>query len=146
MANSERAHLRQTVGHALQQEAGQDADSSTVVAAASRLYDRLARELTPLIGGGGVDAVTARSLHLTRREFPWLQGFPDAGDSDGRCAETRLRLERQDPAEAAEAVVAALATLVALLIALIGQGLTSRLVQAAWSTQLPRGEREDSKR
>lgn len=139
--------MRQTVGNVLQQEAGQDADSSTVVAAASRMYDRLARQLTPLIGAAGVDAITARSLHLTRREFPWVQELPDSADSDGPCAQTRLCLERQDAATAADATVAALATFVALVIALIGQGLTRRLVQAAWSTQLPRSdEREESER
>ena len=139
--------MRHTVGTILQQEAGQDADANTVVAAASRLYDRLARQLRPLMGAAGVDAITARSLHLTRREFPWLQDFPDPTDSGGPCAHTRLCLERQDAAMAADATVAGLATLVALLTALIGHGLTRRLVQVAWSTQLPRGdEREESER
>jgi hypothetical protein len=79
--------------------------------------------------------------------FPWLQEFPDSGDSDGVCAENRLRLEQQDATTAAHAAVAVLATILALLITLIGQGLISRLVQAAWSTQLPRGdEREESER
>jgi hypothetical protein len=147
MATSESAHLRRTVANVLQQEAGRDADASTVAAAASRLYGRLVGQLTPLIGARGVDAIAARSLHLARREFPWLQEFPDSGDSDGVCAQNRLRLEQQDAATAAHAAVAVLATLVALLIALIGQGLIARLVQTAWSTQLPRGdEREESER
>jgi hypothetical protein len=142
MANSESAHLRQTVANVLREEAGQDADASTVAAAASRLYDRLVEQLTPLIGARGVDAIVARSLHLTRREFPWLQEFPDSGDSDGVCAENRLRLEQQDAATAADATAVALATLVALLVALIGRALTGRLVQAAWSAQLPRRDEE----
>jgi hypothetical protein len=145
MATSERAHLRQTVANLLEQETGQQADASTVAAAASRVYDRLVGQMTPLIGARGVDAIAARSLHLTRREFPWLQEFPDSGDSDGVCAQNRLRLEQQDAATAKDAAVAALATLVGLLITLIGRGLTSRLVEAAWVTQLPRGdERKES--
>lgn len=145
MANSESARLRQTVANILVQEAGRDADASTVAAAASRLYDRLVEQLTPLIGARGVDAIVARSLHLTRREFPWLQEFPDSGDSDDLCAQNRLRLEQQDAATAADATAAAFATLVALLVALIGWGLTGRLVQAAWSAQLPRGDEESER-
>jgi hypothetical protein len=140
MANSANTHVRQALASVLRQEAGQDADSSAVVAAASRLFDRLTRELTPLVGAGGADAITTRSLHLARREFPWLPELSASGDSDGLSAGSELRLERHDAAAVADATVAALAALVALLVGLIGQGLTSGLVQAAWSMQLPRGE------
>jgi hypothetical protein len=143
MTTSGNAHLRKTVGRLLRQEAGRDADSKAVAAAALRLYDRLAEQLTPLIGDAGIDALTGRSLHLTRREFPWLEEVPEGNDSDGPFAQARLRLERQEAATAADAAVATLATLVALLSALIGEGLTSRLLQAAWSAQLPRGDEQE---
>jgi hypothetical protein len=143
MTTSENAHLRKTVGKLLRQEAGRDADSKAVAAAALRLYDRLAEQLTPLFGVAGIDALTGRSLHLTRREFPWLEEVRKGGDSDGPFTQARPRLERQDAATAAEAAVATLATLVALLSALIGEGLASRLLQAAWSAQLLRGDEQE---
>lgn len=147
MTTSGNAHLRQTVGTLLHREAGKDADTKAVAAAALRLYDRLAEQLTPLIGAAGVHALTGRGLHLTRREFPWLEEAGDAGDSSGPFANARLGLERQDATSAADAAVAILATILALLGALIGEGLTSRLLQAAWSAQLPGGgEQEEPNR
>lgn len=144
MTTSGNALLRQRVGKVLHQEAGKDADSKAVAAACIRLYDRLAGQLAPLIGRAGIETLTSRSLHLTQREFPWLAEARDSGRSDGPFAQARFRLERQDAATAADAAVAALATLAGLLSALIGEGLTSRLLQAAWSARLPRGDEQEA--
>ena len=66
------ADLRQAIQRALTREAGTDADAKALAAAALRVYDTLAGQLALLIGDGGVRALTARSLHLVQRDFPWL--------------------------------------------------------------------------
>ena len=55
--------FRRTLGR----EAGTNADACVVAAAARRLSEQFARELTPLIGALGVGAIYARSLHLTNK-------------------------------------------------------------------------------
>jgi hypothetical protein len=131
------ADLRLTILRALTQEAGTDADAKALAAAALRVYDTLAGQLALLIGDGGVRALTARSLHLVQREFPWLAEAQAPDPSEGPFAQVVSSLERQEPAVATEAAAAALATLGALLEALIGETLTMRVLRAAWPSAFP---------
>lgn len=56
----------------LTQHSGSAEGAEALATAARRAYDDLAHVSTPLIGQGGVDALTARALHLAQREYPWL--------------------------------------------------------------------------
>jgi hypothetical protein len=129
--------LRQAIRRALTQEAGTDADAKALAAAALRVYDTLAGQLALLIGEGGVRALTARSLHLVRRDFPWLAEAQDPDPSEGPFAQVGSCLERQEPAIATEAAAAVLATLGGLLATLIGETLTMRVLRAAWPSAFP---------
>jgi hypothetical protein len=131
------ADLRETILSALTQEAGTDGDAKALAAAALRVYDTLAGQLALLIGDGGVRALTARSLHLVQREFPWLAEAQEPDPSEGPFAQVVSSLERQEPAVATEAAAAALATLGGLLEALIGETLTMRVLRAAWPSAFP---------
>ena len=126
------ADLRQAIQRALTREAGSEPDAKALAAAALRVYGTLAAELAQLIGDGGVRALTARSLHLLQRDFPWLAEAQEPDPSEGPFAQLGLSLERQEPAVAAEAAAGALATLGGLLEALIGETLTMRILRAAW--------------
>src|SRR5258708_27493211 len=66
--------LRPALRRVLTQDAGTSTDAHAVAAAALRAYERLAQELAPVIGEAGLNAVCARSVHLTQREFSWLPG------------------------------------------------------------------------
>ncbi len=125
------ADLRQVALRVLTRQAG-SADAPAVAAAAGRAYDDLAGVLVPLIGQVGVDALTARALHLAQREYPSGR----AGDTEQAVAPlTQVSdwLERQqDPALATDAAAAMLSTLGGLLVTFIGEPLTMRLVQKAW--------------
>ena len=131
------ADLRQAIQHELTREAGTHADAKALAAAAVRVYDTLAGQLALLIGDGGVRALTARSLHLVQREFPWLAKAQEPGPSEGPFAQVVSSLERQEPAVATEAAAAVLATLGGLLEALIGETLTMRVLRAAWPSAFP---------
>jgi hypothetical protein len=116
----------------LTQDAGTSADAHAIAAAALRAYERLAQELAPLIGEAVIDAVCARSVHLTQREFSWLA---PAGSAEPRTApftQVRMSLERQDPAVATDAAIAVLATFGELLALFIGESLTTSLLRDAW--------------
>jgi hypothetical protein len=116
----------------LAREAGTGANASAIAAAARRLGERFAEELTPLIGDAGVAAICARSLHLTQRNVPGLAPVRASDRGDAPIALLQRALEQQEPAAATEAAVAVLATASELLASFIGEGLTTRLLHQAW--------------
>jgi hypothetical protein len=139
------ADLRQAVQRELTREAGTDADAKGLAAAVLRVYGTLAGQLAVLIGDGGVRALTARSLHLVQRDFPWLAEAQEPDGSGGPFAQLGLSLARQKPAVAREAATAALATLGGLLETLIGEALTIRVLRAAWPKAFPDETRQEAR-
>src|SRR5258707_13613340 len=123
---------RPALRRVLTQDAGTRTDAHAVAAAALRAYERLARELAPLIGAAGINAVCARSVHLTQREFSWLAPARSAEARDAPFTYVRVSLERQDPAVATDGAIAVLATFGELLASFIGDSLTTRLWREAW--------------
>lgn len=115
----------------LAREAGTGADAPAIAAAARRLCDRFAEQLSPLIGDAGVAAICARSLHLTERS---VRGLASVRPAQGEASFALLQqsLEQQQPAAATEAAVAVLATASELLASFIGEGLTTSLLREAW--------------
>ncbi len=126
------AALRQLALKVLAQHAGPAAGSEALLAAAQRAYDDLARVSAPLIGQVGVDALTGRALHLAQREYPWLVQTREPEQAEGKFAQVKICLERQDPAVAIECVGAVLATFTGLLVTFIGEPLTAGLLRQAW--------------
>jgi hypothetical protein len=129
----------------LTREAGPDADAKALASAALRVYETLAGQLALLIGDGGVKALTARSLHLVRRDFPWVARAQEPDSPEGPFAQLGFSLARQEPAVATEAAAAALATLGGLLETLIGEGLTMRVVRAAWPSAFPDDAKQEAR-
>ena len=113
-------------------EAGTGANAPAIAAAARRLCERFAEQLTPLIGDAGVAAICARSLQLAQRNVPGLAPVRASAQGDTPFALLQLSLEQQEPAAATEAAVALLATVGELLASFIGEGLTTRLLREAW--------------
>jgi len=110
---------------------GPSTGAAAVAAAARSAYDALARVSVPLIGQVGVDALTARAMHLAKRDYPWL-GARDAERLEAPFIQVVSSLEQQDSALATEAAAAVLATLAELLVTFIGEPLTARLLRQAW--------------
>jgi hypothetical protein len=139
------ADLHKAIQRALTLEAGSDADAKALAAATLRLYEPLAGQLALLIGEAGVKALTARSLHLVQRDFPWLAEARDLGPSERPFAQVGLRLERQEPVLARQAAAAALATLGGSLAMLIGEVLTMRVFRAAWPSAFPSETQQEAR-
>lgn len=116
----------------LEREAGNGANAPAIAAAARRLCERFAQQLTPLIGDAGVAAICARSLYLTRQNLPGLAPVRTAAQDHPPFALLQLSLEQQDPGAATEIAIAVLATASELLASFIGESLTTRLLCEAW--------------
>jgi hypothetical protein len=116
----------------LAREAGTDADPRIIAAAARRLCERFAHQVTPLIGDAGVAAICARSLHLAQRRFSPVAPSPASDQADGPFARLQASLERQEPAVATQLAVAMITTVGDLMASFIGENLTTRLLREAW--------------
>jgi hypothetical protein len=125
-------------------EGGSDLDAAAITGAARRAYEALVRVLTPLIGAVGVHALIGRAVHLASREHLWLGAPHLLGASRGAFDEVLIRTEGKDPETVAEGTAAVLAMAGALLVLLIGEGLTVRLLQAAWQTGFPHGPAQEA--
>ncbi len=124
--------LRQLAVSALARHAGPAPNAEALATAARRAYDDLARVAAPLIGQVGVDALTGRALHLTQREYPWLNRAQEPEQWKGPSEQIMFCLERQDPAVATEAAGAVFGTFIGLLVTFIGEPLTEGLLRQAW--------------
>jgi hypothetical protein len=128
----------------LAREAGTGATAPAIAAAARRVCERFAKQLTPLIGDAGVAAICARSLHLTARNVRGLASVRASAPGESPFALLQQFLEQQEPAAAAEAAVAVLATAGALLASFIGEGLTTSLLREAWPGDFARDTTEET--
>ena len=107
-------------------------EGEALAAAARSTYDDLAHVCSPLIGQVGVDALTARALHLAQQEYSWLVDGRDPEHAQDPFAPVLARLAGQDPAAATEGAAAVFAMLVGLLVTFIGEPLTTSLIRNAW--------------
>jgi hypothetical protein len=128
----------------LAREAGTGADAPAIAAAARRLCEHFAEQMTPLIGDAGVAAICARSLHLTARNVRGFASVRAAPQGDAPFALLQLFLEQQEPAAATEAAVAVLATVSELLASFIGESLTTSLLREAWPDDFARDTIEET--
>ena len=127
-----RETLRRIVRRELRPKAAAAADAKAVAAATMETYEQLARQLARLIGKAGVSAIHARSVHLTQKEFPWLAAAPPAESSQLPIQHLRTTLERQQPAVILVSAETLVVNFIDLLETLIGEHLTTRLLQEAW--------------
>jgi len=89
-------------------------------------WEEARRRLVPVIGESGFRILFARSLHLARREAPWLAVASPATDEP--FDDLRSSLARESQERALEAERALRAEFIDLLHTLVGEGLTSRLL------------------
>jgi hypothetical protein len=129
--------MRPAIRELLLNDAGVQADATLLGAAAVALCERLSGQLVPLLGEAGVAALNARSLHLSKSEFPWLALARDAEPTDPPFTQLRVCLGRQTPEAAIEAASAFIAIFCGLLTSLIGDAMTRRLLRDAWPEHSP---------
>lgn len=105
-----------------------DAVSDTSV----QLWEQLSTELIHLIGEGGFQALYERSVHIVKRDFPWLVASVSPQPGDARFASLKIRLAGRDSTEASKASITLLITFIDILANLIGEILTTSILRSAW--------------
>ncbi len=96
------------------------------------LWERLASELTSIIGDGGFQSLYARSMHLVRAQFPWIVVSSPAASTASLFENFKRCLEEQDSKTACEASITLLNIFIDILILLIGELLTTSILRSAW--------------
>ena len=124
--------LRRFVRRALVDAAGAGPLGPTQLAAAfDALCGRLHRQLLPLFGTTGVDALFERAVHVAAREFPWLGELVRNGKDP--CVADRIgALGEIEVNTLEEALASVLAHNIGLLNTFVGEDLVLPLVQQAW--------------
>ena len=106
--------------------------TGNVADAAIHLWEQMAIQIISIVGKDGFNSLYARSIFLTQSTFPWLAAGPLAPQSDHRFAGLKTSLEGQASGQASEANTLLLITFTDILASLIGDQLTTRLLQLAW--------------
>lgn len=118
-----------------------DAFANTAIA----LWERMASEITALVGEAGFDSLYARSVFLVLPTFPWLSESKDLTDRAQRFASLRTNLEENPPELAREANRVLLVIFTDTLASLIGAPLTARVLSSAWSDFAQCGTNKEEK-
>ena len=105
-----------------------------VADAAIKVWEQLATQIISIVGEDGFNSLYARSIFLSQSKFPWLAASLVAPQPDHRFAGLKSSLEGQEPAQASEANTLLLMTFTDILASLIGEQLTSHILQLAWDT------------
>ena len=128
MPITDRQHCREAIRRTLRQRAGDSADTIAIAKATAETWLLICAQLTPVIGGNGVDAILNRSLYLTSAAFPWLAGSDEQVNHESLPLRISMRVAGRDPVTAAQASSSLLITFIELLSTLIGNSLTRRLL------------------
>jgi len=107
-------------------------------------WRRLSMHLSPLIGESGFAALYGRAARLVQPRFPWLV-LEQSSQSTDLFDQLGKQLSSVDADLAAETNAALLDTFTKLLSGLIGDALTIRLLNSAWSDESHQGNAKEQK-
>ena len=96
------------------------------------LWAPMATQLILIIGAGGFDSLYARSVFLSQSSYPWLPACSGPPFTDQRFADLNISLQAQPPPVAGEANALLLITFTDILASMIGERLTTRILNSAW--------------
>ena len=102
--------------------------------AGADLWREMATQLILIIGSGGFDSLYARSVYLGRFTYPWLAGGSGPSEIDHRFSDLEASLRMQSPTLARDANCLLLTTFTDILATMIGERLTTRILDLAWAT------------
>ncbi len=142
MPITERDLCRETIRRTLRQRSKDSSDALAIAKATSEIWLQISAQLTPVIGGNGVDAILRRSLYLASAAFPWLTSPDEQVDHESLPARISVRFAGRDSAVAEQASCSLLITFTELLATLIGHSLTKRLLASVWVAASPVVEQE----
>lgn len=122
----------------MEQEIGGREAPEEIALAIEGGFQRLCDALFNLVGHSGGQALLARALDLTRRDFGWLEAVLVEAGASIKFNNLPEVVRRESASSVVACATTLLATLIALLCAFIGEALTMRLVGRIWA-EAPRG-------
>jgi hypothetical protein len=111
---------------------GTGADPTRVAAASARVWARIAADLQPIIGSGGMSALFARSVFITARRFPRLEAVPEAPSLTLQLDALQALLLTLGGREAIDVAAALLQAFIELLTSMVGPKLTGEMLRSVW--------------
>ncbi len=111
--------------------ASKGASSKRTADSAEALWIDIDAALTPIIGARGVNALFKRSVSLVGNHHPWLQVASNVAVNPHAFSVLAATLSQQSPSSAATVNGELLQAFYELLAGLIGDPLTTRLLQPA---------------
>lgn len=100
--------------------------------AAVDLWTQMADQLILIIGAGGFDSLYARSVFLSQASYSWLAANSGAPQTNHRFSDLEKSLLEKPPTLAREANCLLLITFTNILASMIGERLTTRILDSAW--------------
>ena len=119
--DSLRAIIRRTLSH----------NPDAIVNASIELLELLAHTLRGIIGDEGFDTLLFRSVHRVALDYPWLQLEQNSRTPAPAFELLRRCFESQDIVQAGLASNLLFTTFIDILTLLIGEHLTTRILQSA---------------
>jgi hypothetical protein len=118
--------------------------------ATAAVFEKASGVLAPVIGADAVDAIFKRSVRLTKRDFSCLELVSPPGQRvDARaCLRGCLKDVKDEAPTLCDAAIALYTRFFTSIDVLIGERLTSRIIQGAWP-DMPidrSGTKEEKKR
>lgn len=98
------------------------------------LLDQVATQIILLVGQAGFESLYARSLYVIHSQFPWLDIDNPIAQADHRFVNLQASLQAQPLWIAIEANRVLLVTLTDILASLIGEPLTTSIMDLAWGS------------
>ena len=112
------------------------ASSAQIAKLAGRVCQEIELALVPIVGQRGVAALFARSLQLSVKTHPWLNGGENGAALAFNAAAFCSALSAQARPDAVAGACLLLQTFCELLANLVGRALTDRLLRTPWLTFL----------
>ena len=116
--------------------------ADAIAQSALETWQQIAAQLEPVIGARGMDALFSRSVHLVGSTYGWLETSAVHGNGAVSLADFKTCLESREAPVAAAAASALLATFTELLANLIGESLSTRLLEVVWMPSPSEAQKE----
>ena len=101
------------------------------------LWESLTTQIISIVGEGGFDSLYARTLFLNQTTCSRLAVNAEPLKNNNRFADLKMSFEGQTPEQVSQANSLLLITLTDILASLIGEPLTTRILQLAWVNDMP---------
>lgn len=122
----------------LAHEAGGRRGSEEIVEAADVVCQKLRQHLGKRIGPAGFDSLLARALHLSKRQFAFLERVKFEQGGSACLTGSRESVQGHDPAEVGEGFATLLASFLWLLGKFVGDDMALRQITTLWPEVLIR--------